>query len=264
MIALTPPDIDPAVRVANYFRTARGRSSWGVRAIDDPELILVVEGCFEYVTADAAITLGAGEVLLIEPGVPHTFRRTAGSVEGVISCIHFELLPNRRWNRQYTSTVAPRPVAYAGDSSAIYAMFRHLAEIFEGYGQFREARIHAVFKAIWLSLCEKWSESDTPHVSLRMREMMRFVRQHLGQPIGRRRIAEAFALTPEHVNYLFRQELGVTPTQFLHRERCLLAYKLIHQERLSVKQAALRVGFADPFHFSRVFKKILGVSPSRA
>jgi len=40
------------------------------------------------------------------------------------------------------------------------------------------------------------------------------------------------------------------------------AYQLIQHEGLSVKEAAPRVGFCDQFYFSKVFKRIMGVSPS--
>ena len=72
----------------------------------------------------------------------------------------------------------------------------------------------------------------------RVGEMMRFLRARLDQNVGRRDIAEAFNLTPEHVNYLFKQELGLTPTRFLNRERVLKATRLLQEGGLSVKEAA--------------------------
>jgi AraC-like DNA-binding protein len=71
-----------------------------------------------------------------------------------------------------------------------------------------------------------------------------------------------FRITPEHVNALFRKELGVTPTQFLHRERIFRAYRYIRDQGVSVKEAAAQVGFDDPFYFSRVFKRIFKHAPS--
>jgi methylphosphotriester-DNA--protein-cysteine methyltransferase len=58
------------------------------------------------------------------------------------------------------------------------------------------------------------------------------------------------------------KELGVTPTQFLHRERMFRAYRYIRDQWISVKEAAAQVGFDDPFYFSRVFKRIFKRAPS--
>ena len=37
---------------------------------------------------------------------------------------------------------------------------------------------------------------------------------------------------------------------------------LLRQRNMTVQQAAAMTGFDDPFHFSRVFKKFKGISPS--
>ena len=41
------------------------------------------------------------------------------------------------------------------------------------------------------------------------------------------------------------------------------ARKLLRDSRLSVGEIAARVGYPDPFHFSKTFKNSEGVSPSR-
>jgi len=94
--------------------------------------------------------------------------------------------------------------------------------------------------------------------------MVEWLRARLAEPVSRRDLAGAFFLTPEHVNALFRKELGISPTQFLHRERVLLAHRLMQSEGLSAKEAAARAGFCDQFYFSKVFRKMMGVPPSRA
>ena len=75
-------------------------------------------------------------------------------------------------------------------------------------------------------------------------------------------LAKAFGMTPEHVNAIFKREVGVSPGAFINRERVLKAYDLLVYEGLSVKETAFRTGFGDPFHFSKVFKKIMGMPPS--
>jgi transcriptional regulator GlxA family with amidase domain len=97
-----------------------------------------------------------------------------------------------------------------------------------------------------------------------MQEMVGWLRQHLTEPVSRRDLAARLYVTPEHINAMFKKELGISPTQFVHRERVLLANRLMLTEGLSVKEAAARTGFCDQFYFSKVFKKVMGVPPSRA
>lgn len=61
---------------------------------------------------------------------------------------------------------------------------------------------------------------------------------------------------------LFRRYDRQSPYQFLLRLKMNHAADRIQQSGILVKQVADETGFADPFHFSRVFRSMLGVSPS--
>jgi AraC-like DNA-binding protein len=101
-------------------------------------------------------------------------------------------------------------------------------------------------------------------LSARIEQMAEYLRQRYRDPVGRLDLARHFGLTPQYVDTLFRRELRTTPTEFLNRHRVLLARNLIRQEGLSVQAAAEAVGFSDAFYFSKVFKRHLGVPPSKA
>ena len=73
--------------------------------------------------------------------------------------------------------------------------------------------------------------------------------------------ARACRVGPEHFSRLFREHAGQTPSQFLARLRTQHAARLLQHSDLSVKAAGRAVGFDDPYHFSRVFKKIHGMAP---
>lgn len=59
----------------------------------------------------------------------------------------------------------------------------------------------------------------------------------------------------------FRKEVGVSPASFVRRERCILARGLL-EAGLNVSSTAERLGFSNPYHFSRAFKAVHGVPPS--
>lgn len=61
---------------------------------------------------------------------------------------------------------------------------------------------------------------------------------------------------------LFQRYQGTSPYQYLLRRKMNLAAEFLLESGGLVKEAALRVGFADPYHFSRCFKSVHGVAPS--
>lgn len=262
MQQLQPSEIWPAVRMANHIPVKRG-DAWGPRTIPDIELVLIDQGEFAYErTGFAPAALTAGDVLCIPPERPHTLRHL--SEAGVISCIHCELLPTARWaGGDYQLDPAPMLVTATGDNQRLHQLFHDCADAFAGYAPYRDALLQTMVREIWLHLAARWDAPTRAPLSKRMTAMIAYLRDNLHRSISRRDLAETFALTPQHVNALFRQELGISPTQFLHRERILRAYRYIQQDGMALADAAASVGFQDVFYFSRVFKKVTGRRPSQ-
>ena len=77
-----------------------------------------------------------------------------------------------------------------------------------------------------------------------------------------REIAAAAGLEESSVCRLFRRYQDTSPYQYLLRRKMNLAAAFLVEGRGLVKEAAQRVGFADPYHFSRCFKAVHGVAPS--
>ena len=149
------------------------------------------------------------------------------------------------------------------DPAAVTQQFLRCAAVYDGYSRLRQARCDAIATEILLSLAESWNATATPATSARIAAMVAFIRDHAVAGCSRHQLARAFAVTPEHVNALFKRELGLTPTAVLNRERCRIAYRLLHDEGMSVGAAATQAGFNDPYYFSRVFSGLYQRPPSQ-
>jgi AraC-like DNA-binding protein len=84
----------------------------------------------------------------------------------------------------------------------------------------------------------------------------------LEQAVTLKEIAAAAGVKPASVCRLFRRFHGTSPYQYLLRRKMMLAAELLVESGELVKETARRVGFADPYHFSRCFKAVHGASPS--
>lgn len=74
-------------------------------------------------------------------------------------------------------------------------------------------------------------------------------------------IAAVAGLDTSSICRLFRRFQGTSPYQYLLRRKMNLAAEFLVETGGLVKEAALRVGFSDPYHFSRCFKAVHGVPP---
>ena len=74
-------------------------------------------------------------------------------------------------------------------------------------------------------------------------------------------LATAGGVSLPTLHRLFRHYQGVTPYQYITRQKMNQAAQDLIGTDMLVKEVAEKIGFADPLHFSRVFKNVHGVSP---
>ena len=75
-------------------------------------------------------------------------------------------------------------------------------------------------------------------------------------------IAAALHTDASGLSRLFRRYQGVSPYQYLLRHKMNLAAQDLIRSGDFVKEVAARAGYADAYHFSRVFKAVHGIAPA--
>ena len=263
---IDPESWDLELHISNYMpQHGRSHDSWLHRDIPDLQLIVVQAGRVElsYDDKNESYIASPGQVLFIEPARQHSVQFTDES--GRLSSIHFEALKGKQYaNNDYRFDIPIMPLTTNLDGRFIDDCFRLCARHFQQHGQVHERISHSLLENILLQLRESALSDQTPGSAAQKNEFIAYIHEHLTDPIDRHSLAAAFHYTPEHINYCFRQQFDATPQQVIHRERCLRAIELLRSSNDSIKDIAEQVGYPDQFHFSRVFKKIIGLSPRDA
>ena len=72
-----------------------------------------------------------------------------------------------------------------------------------------------------------------------------------------------FSFSTEYLKRIFKQEMNMTPRQFLTETRLANASKILgmREENVNISQIARQCGYNDPLYFSKLFKRKFGVSP---
>lgn len=95
----------------------------------------------------------------------------------------------------------------------------------------------------------------------RIRQSIRYMREHLDRPLRLAQLADLLGVSVPHYSTLFRKVVGTSPGRFLTHLRMQRACELLDATDLLVAEVGRRVGFRDPFHFSRAFKRVVGKPP---
>jgi transcriptional regulator GlxA family with amidase domain len=97
----------------------------------------------------------------------------------------------------------------------------------------------------------------------KVRVAISFIAGNLQGDIYVGELAELVRLSPSRFSHLFKGEVGMPFTQYLKKARLEKARKLLEESSMPVKLIAFGVGYRDPAHFEREFKKGYGVSPTQ-
>jgi AraC-like DNA-binding protein len=103
--------------------------------------------------------------------------------------------------------------------------------------------------------------ADTPAFAT-YRRCQRYLEEHWQDLASLDQAARACHVDPAYLCRLFRRFDHQSPYQLLLRLRMTRGAELLLAPGASVKQVAEELGFADAFHFSRTFKKLMGLPPA--
>ncbi len=103
-----------------------------------------------------------------------------------------------------------------------------------------------------------------PHTapSLRLGHSLTHISKHYGQPLPESQIARLCQMSPSRFCREFKAAYGLTYVEYLARYRIEQAKRLLNNPAMSIADVAAAVGFNDPSYFTRVFRRVTGVSPS--
>ncbi len=97
----------------------------------------------------------------------------------------------------------------------------------------------------------------------KLRRVIDYIQTHLAEDLSLETIATEIDMSRYYFCRLFKQSMGITPYQYLIKCRIQRAKLLLLQEKLSIADVALTVGFANQSNFTKHFKRLVGVTPKK-
>lgn len=159
---------------------------------------------------------------------------------------------------------ADLPVLRLGDAPRVVSLLNEVRRDLESPATpanvFHAAHTLAHLLSVLIQHAGHPVETSAPGVS-KVAAAITHMTEHVEEPLKIGMLAELAGLSPSHFTLLFRQQTGCTPRAYLHLLRMHRAVQWLTTTALSVKEIAARLGYGDPFHFSRQFKAFSGLAP---
>jgi AraC-like DNA-binding protein len=246
---------------------------WGERFHSTPshELIHVLQGSAEIQYRKRVIAVVAGDTFIIPEGTQHRDVKSQGEQYRVLYT--FFRWPAGKAIIGKLDTAALIKLAGA-PRTHLQMLVRQLESEFLGGAEGSTRRMQLILLEIILALV-RYSHAASPRVTearrviadTRRRKLADEVHAHLTEhctdSISLEALAERFDVSPFHLCRTYTQTFGVSMTDMIARMRIERAAEWLKAGDASVKAAAARSGFSDPNYFAKVFRKVLGMSPSQ-
>jgi two-component system, response regulator YesN len=93
-------------------------------------------------------------------------------------------------------------------------------------------------------------------------EAKHYIENNLAEESDLEEVAELLGISPSYFSHLFKQKTGETFVKFRIKKRLERAKQLLELPQYRISDIALEVGYNDPTHFSKLFKKVYGITPT--
>ncbi|MDE7345718.1 MAG: AraC family transcriptional regulator [Muribaculaceae bacterium] len=104
---------------------------------------------------------------------------------------------------------------------------------------------------------------NTKHDSDVVECTLHFLNENMEKHITLGEIADYSGFSSSYLSAMFKKRTGCSPLTYLNILKIKRACELIDNTDMKINQISYKLGFNDPFYFSRLFTKIMGKSPTQ-
>ncbi len=231
------------------------------------ELLYIMQGDGQYIVNGKAYLVQPGNLIICNAGVMHGeapyLKHCAESYCLVLKDLYLpELPPNT------LSKPSDTPVYFFTEDRAevehillaLYAQHAHSTEAYTVCNLLANALLNIIYAKIVSrqktgALAQKNDEEF-------IQSIIQFLDEHYQEPISLQELGKEFHISPSYLSHIFKTEIGLPPIKYLMNRKIGESQNLLMNTSLPISDISDSLGFNDSGHFSRTFKKYIGITPS--
>ena len=245
-----------------------------VPAVAEPLLVWIVAGSARVEERDGgewrAVEVGAGDLFVIDSSEPYELRWEV--LDGDFHVLHVylgvplvEAAAAAIYGRPQRPTLREQSVCrHSAISALLKLIYAELARPAPG----SLFVIEAVGKALAAAVLRLYADTDAPISrrgvlpSNRLRRVIQHMNDHLPEPFSLRSLASTTGMSPFHFGRTFKRSTGCSPQEYFTNLRVNEARRLLRETEQPVIEVAMAVGYANPSHFTQIFCRVTGMTPT--
>ena len=130
---------------------------------------------------------------------------------------------------------------------------------------YRQTSTHQI--AGWLKtfsngICAFFDERTKDYKNKIVFDVKNYINEHISEKLSLNQIAAQFGISTSYLSQLFGRYSNLSFNEYINYGKIQEAKRLLQEEHLKIYEVAEIMSFGSEFYFSKVFKKVEGISPS--
>lgn len=249
-----------AVYSCGIQRCAAGHA-WGPAVRDHYLIHFIISGSGTYTSEGKKYSLSAGDGFLVVPSCIVSY--SANKDDPWEYCwVGFNGSDAKRLMTQ--TGLMDMPPVFHHEGTELQRLITNICNA-SGPSPSDEARMQGGLMIFLAALMDLFGSNALQHPSgyEYVQKAVKFIDYNYSSSIDIEDVAASAGISRSHLYRIFMQHISMPPNEYLMRYRIQKAAALLETTHLSVGEVAYSTGFSDQLYFSRVFKKYMGMPPSR-
>lgn len=141
----------------------------------------------------------------------------------------------------------------------VYQLIKYSSEP----GSFSTFQVKVIFYNLIKEILEQAKKHMDDKNTMIIPKAIAFIHENYAEGFSIAELASLLGMERRRFSELFEQHKGLSPIQYITEYRIRIAREMLRVGKHSIAEIAEKVGYQDHFYFSRVFKKHVGMSPSK-
>lgn len=231
------------------------------------ELLYIMQGDGQYIVNGRTYVVRQGSLIICNANVMHGetpyLKHSLESYCCVLRGLNLPSLPPNT-----LSSISSNPVYFFSEDRAV---FEHtLLALYEistqpaGSQEVCNLLANALLNMVYAKIHKRQMPDQLIHKNNEefIQNMTQFLEENYAEPLSLEELGKTFHISPSYLSHIFKTEIGLPPMKYLLYLKIGEAQNLLMNTSLPISVIGDQLGFSDTAHFSRMFKKYIGVTPT--
>jgi AraC-like DNA-binding protein len=228
----------------------------------DYQLLYLVSGKAAFWIGDRDVTVTAGQMVLYKPHKKQDYIYL-GQDRPEVFWVHFT---GAQAEQILTGYGIKEGVLHSGNDPEYARLFQkmisELKTCSKGFEELLAMYLRQIFILLYRSSDPDRLSAD-PKLREEMEKAIEYFHEHYMEPISIEQYAKSRSMSVSWFLRCFKQYTKHSPMQYITAVRLNNAVNLLENTGCNIAQVAAMTGYENPLYFSRIFRKIKGLSPSQ-